>query len=136
MKLRTSIKVLGAIGFAQLLVFGCSSTGDDTSDQSSAASAGKNITIIDWDQDGVPTFIIGDLGAAPSARTLAPAALAAPLTVVTPTFRASAPNLVFSSAHHDAIGDTHYRFRQRRDGRDVIGAELVLHVRNGSVYAA
>src|SRR5262245_4333819 len=99
MKLRTSIKVLGAVGFAQLIIFGCSSSGDDSQDQSSAASAAKNIHVVDVDEDGVPTFIVGDLGAAPAAHTLAPAALSAPLGAVTPTFRAKSTNLVFASAH-------------------------------------
>src|SRR5215813_5884802 len=63
-------------------------------------------------------------------------AVNAPLTTVTPTFHANAGNLVFAQAHQDNIGDTHYRFHQKRDGRDVIGAELILHVRNGAVYAA
>ncbi len=136
MKLRTSIKLLGAVGLAQLIFVGCSASNDESSDESSAASSAGKITIVDVDQDGVPTFVTGNLGAAPNAHVLASSAMATPLAALTPTFHAKASSLVFMHAHTDAIGDTHFRYRQQRDGRDVIGAELVMHVRNGAVYAA
>ncbi len=136
MKLRTSLKLLGAVGLAQLIFVGCSASQDESSDDTSAASSAGKITIVDVDQDGVATFVTGSLGAAPSAHALAPNALMMPLAALMPTFHAKASSLLFLGAHTDAIGDTHYRYRQQRDGRDVIGAELILHVRNGAVYAA
>src|SRR5215813_12481512 len=122
MKLRTSIHILGVIGLAQLMAYGCSAGSNENQDQSSAASGANKVKVIEWDSDGVPSFVIGDLGAAPSAHTMAPDAVMAPLKALTPTFHAKMDNLVLKNTQKDSLGDTHYRYRETRDGLEVLGA--------------
>ncbi len=146
MKLQTSLKLLGVFGLTQLAIFGCTASQDETTDAPAAASgtptsegsqypaSAAGIRVVDVGADGVATFITGNLGTVPSAYT--PSSVVANLAGLTRAFHTDASDLVFTRSHGDSIGDTHYRFRQTREGRDVIGAELVLHARNGVVYAA
>ena len=56
--------------------------------------------------------------------------------MIAPVFNASPEGLVLRKAQSDNIGDQHFRFRQVKNGRDVLGGEIVVHVRKGVIYAA
>jgi len=75
----------------------------------------------------VPTYVKGNLGAADSAGVLGTIARA---------FGASASDLVLRRALRDDTGATHERYAQFKNGHEVLGGELVVHSRNGVIYAA
>ncbi len=135
MLLRTSLKVLGTVGLAQLVVFGCALQGDDSAPPS-GSSAPANITVVDTEESGAATFVTGNLGAAVDVRALNRLGSSADLVTLAQAFRSGTSDLIFTRSEADDIGDTHVRFQQQRDGRDVIGGELVVHTRSGSIYAA
>ncbi|WP_394823966.1 M4 family metallopeptidase [Pendulispora albinea] len=83
----------------------------------------------------VPEFITGNLGSA-QAKSLSEADVQSVLAAIAPVFRTTANKLQFRGAQTDDLGDTHYRFTQLKNGREVIGGDLIVHVRNGVVYAA
>ena len=148
MKLRFSSAVVGAVAVA-LLAAACSTPGadeDPTTDVSGtsrdditvALSKLPSAKIVAVDDDGVPTFISGDLGSTQQTllRSNTGADVAPVLAAVAPAFRNSIDKLTFKRSHQDDIGDQHFRFGQTRNGKDVLGAELLVHVRKGTVYAA
>jgi vibriolysin len=92
--------------------------------------------VVDVDAAGVPSFVTGHLGAVEIKGDARDVDLGEALEAIAPVFRASPESLILKSAQTDNIGDQHFRFRQVKNGREVLGAELVLHVRDGVIYAA
>ena len=109
---------------------------DDGADIQAHLSALPEAQVIDVDGSRVPTFLAGALGIVDVKSDAHDVSLDAVLAAVAPVFRASAADLVLRSAKVDNIGDQHFRLRQTKNGLDVLGGEIVLHVRNGLVYAA
>lgn len=141
---RFSWSVVGVLGVA-LLVAACTTTTEEETEEvvtsrddiTTAMAALPEAKIVAVDDDGVPTFLAGDLGSTPQGlRSTTGADLAPVLANVTPVFRTSPDKLSFRQSATDTMGDLHYRFGGLRKGKDVIGAELLVHVRAGKVYAA
>ncbi|MFY1826782.1 M4 family metallopeptidase [Myxococcus fulvus] len=92
--------------------------------------------------DGVPDTLVGELGKVErtlSALGVGQAAFAAApaLTDIAPVFRLRADDLFLQRARTDNQGNQHLRYRQTKNGLEVVGGELMLHVRpDGNVYAA
>jgi vibriolysin len=91
------------------------------------------------EDEGGPFFIQGELGQVSrgvSGQRLRDEARAS-LTKIAPVFRAREEELVFKRARVDEQGHQHVRYAQRRDGLEVVGAELVAHIdAEGRLYAA
>lgn len=95
--------------------------------------------VVDVDEAGVPSFVSGQLGkldlhgdlAAPEMQESLRDALAR----LSPVFRLQPENLVLGSLQTDNEGDQHLRFAQFRNGLEVLGGELLVHVRDGQVFA-
>ncbi len=90
---------------------------------------------------GVPTFVAGDLGklkTTPAAQvTGASPDLQANLTMIAPVFRLSSSDLEHRGTVRDADGASHLRFAQKKNGLDVVGGDLLIHVASdGIIYAA
>jgi vibriolysin len=142
---RFSFAVVGVLGLG-LLAAACTAAPEESSedvvtsrdDVSAALAQLPDAKIVAVDDDGVPTFLSGNLGqTAPGLlRSNTGADLAPVLATVTPVFRTTPDKLSFRSSALDPQGDQHYRFGATRKGKAVIGAELLVHVRNGKVYAA
>jgi bacillolysin len=107
-----------------------------------ALSALSDVDVVATHNDGVPFFIQGSLGwvAEPAPGLVATEELAGmqeALHGIAPVFRLRAEDLVYRRRTVDALGHRHLRFAQTRNGRPVIGGELVLHVDDdGSIYSA
>ena len=78
----------------------------------------------------IPYFVQGDLGRAARVNDLASASsqLASSLGAIAPVFRLRAADLAPVSLQQDAYGTTHVKYMQTRDGVEVIGGDLILHV--------
>ena len=109
---------------------------NDGSDIQTYLDALPDARVIDVDQAGIPSFVAGVLGGVDVKSDAHNVSLDAILAAVAPVFRASPSELVMRSAQTDNIGDQHFRFRQIKNGLDVIGGEIVVHVRDGVAYAA
>lgn len=88
------------------------------------------------DGAGIPNFVAGDLGKLRSAATADDVDLGDVVTKVAPVFRADARSLTVRRSSRDFLGDLHVRLQQHKNGLEVIGGELVVHARNGAVFAA
>lgn len=85
---------------------------------------------------GIPSFVEGNLAKVEIAGNLADTDMTVALEAIAPVFRASPADLVLHAATTDMVGDQHFRYRQVLNGRDVIGGEMIFHVRDGVVFAA
>ncbi|RKH62757.1 peptidase M4 [Corallococcus llansteffanensis] len=87
--------------------------------------------------DGIPDTLQGELGRLePTVSALSLEQAAAPaVAAVAPVFRLRAEDLVLQRARRDTAGNHHLRYRQTKNGLDVIGGELLLHARpDGTVF--
>jgi vibriolysin len=91
--------------------------------------------VVDADAAGVPNFLTGELARVAVKADPNDVDLRNALEDVAPVFLANPSDLVLKKAYTDNIGDQHFRFRQTKNGLDVIRGELILHVRNGVVVA-
>ncbi|HYO54663.1 M4 family metallopeptidase [Archangium sp.] len=113
-----------------------------TEDVQAALAALPSAEVLGAHADGVPYMIRGRLGSAGtslqglSARE-AHARIASSLASIAPVFRLNPSDLVVRRLTRDEQGHTHIRYDQTRNGLQVVGHELVVHVdENGTVYAA
>jgi vibriolysin len=113
-------------------------------DVRSALSQLEGVEVVDIDGD-VPSYIRGPLGKVSSTvsdgmtrrEATVSAEVRSALERVAPVFRLSAGELVFKRASTDGRGHQFLRFQQVRQGLEVVGGELLLHVDvGGNVYAA
>src|SRR5436190_12914751 len=102
---------------------------DDIADALAALPEAQVLMATD---DGVPTYVIGELAkvgamqiddAATADRTLRPQ-----LAPVLKLMRLAPTDLALRKMNVDENGHRHFRYTQKRDGLDVIGADLVVHV--------
>jgi vibriolysin len=140
MKMHRPLRGLGLVSLVALAA--CVSVGDGDVDPQAEGAPKVEIEalpgahVVDSDSAGIPRFVTGDLGTVEVKDDVAKVDLRAALETIAPIFHASPEGLVLRKAHTDNIGDQHFRFRQVKNGREVIGGELILHVRGGLIYAA
>ncbi|WP_394844257.1 M4 family metallopeptidase [Pendulispora brunnea] len=149
LKLDRTFRLIGLFGVVALAA-ACSASdrsdeGTEGSGQQDKGAIGQEIqaaldalpsaSVADRGPGGVPNFITGNLGAAVSGNGNA-ADVQNVLSAVAPAFRASADQLRLRTAVTDIQGGVHYRFTQFKNGREVIGGELIVHTNNGVAYAA
>ena len=103
-------------------------------DIEAALAALPEASVLLASSDGVPQFLVGELGkidpahevgagAAGDDRALRPA-----LPPILKALRLSVEDLALRKVSTDESGARHFRYDQRRDGLDVVGADLVVHV--------
>ena len=101
-------------------------------DIAAALAALPEATVLLHAEDGVPQFVVGELGKIDPAHEAGPIAgdraLRAALPPILAAFRLSSEDLVLRKAHIDERGARHFRYDQQLDGLDVIGGDLVVHV--------
>lgn len=140
------VSLLRGIGVVSLAVIAaaCSASQDvgDVDGQSApgadvTALDNEKLTIIDSDEQGIPNFVVGALGkvsvtaghtAVEMQRELSPV-----LVKAAPMLRLKAEEMTLARAHTDKEGDQHFIFQQYKNGLQVIGAEVAVHVREGVV---
>ena len=137
------IRGFGAIGMV-IAVAACTGTDDtvsdlrdrDGTDIQAYLSALPSGRVIDVDQAGIPTFLGGTLAFVDIQPDADMVDMSAALAAIAPIFRANPADLVLRKAYTDNIGDQHFRYRQTKNGLDVLGGEIAIHVRDGFVYGA
>ncbi len=139
------LKLLRGLGLVCLAITAACSGVEDGSEDASVPVNGPPKTevqalpgahVVDVDAHGTPRFLAGDLGAVDAKNDPHEVDLGKSLELIAPVFKASPEGLVLRKAQSDNIGDQHFRYRQVKNGRDVIGGEIVVHVRKGVIYAA
>jgi vibriolysin len=109
-------------------------------DVAGALNALPSVDVVHATSDGLPTFMRGDLGRAPTidANDIAGTQLAMRpvLAPALAALRLRAAELRLRKINVDAQGNRHLRYDQTHLGLDVIGADLVVHVDGkGRVFA-
>src|SRR6478609_2053586 len=101
-------------------------------DVQEALRALPNAEVLEWTQDGLPTFIVGEMakvGAMQSDDAAASdQALRTALTPILKPFRLQTNDLVLKKMNVDENGDRSFRYTQSFNGLPVVGADLVVHV--------
>lgn len=92
--------------------------------------------VVQVDDDAIPHFVAGNLGSLALAERIEETDFRAALSAIAPVLSADAGELSLRRARTDEQGDRHFRFSQTKNGLPVIGAEIVLHVRDGVIIAA
>ncbi|MDI1446996.1 M4 family metallopeptidase [Polyangium sp. 6x1] len=92
--------------------------------------------VVQIDDDAIPRFVTGNLGQLATAAHIETTDFDAALSAIAPVFLADASELSLRRARTDEQGAQHFRFSQTKNGLPVLGAELVLHVRDGVIIAA
>src|SRR4051812_1862795 len=108
-------------------------------DVAAALAALPNASVVEWNEDHLPTYIVGEmakLGAMQTDDVNASQAMLAPaLPKIFAPFRLTANDMHLRSMHVDDQGDRHFRYDQTFNGLPVIGGELVVHVDvKGAIY--
>ncbi len=145
-------RLVGCVGMAATLV-ACASAGDDLDgvqkeddpngspgDVARAMDDLPEAEVLQATEDGVPTFVVGELAKVGDAqsddRLSADAALRAGLDPVLKPFRLRAADLRLRKINTDENGYRHFRYRQVHDGLDVVGGDIVVHVDiKGAIFA-
>jgi len=91
-----------------------------------------DVQVLQYSADGVPQFIVGNLGRVDvihEAGLLASdASLRAAMEPILKVFRLEGKDLVLRKVNIDEVGWHHYRYYQQFKGMDVVGGDLVVHV--------
>ena len=88
--------------------------------------------VLAYTNDGLPTYIVGEMAKITANQTddaaAAEAALAPALPAVLAPFRLRTTDLVLRKINVDEGGGRHFRYNQKFNGLDVIGGDLIVHV--------
>lgn len=141
--IRTALYVLVAAGCSPAVVGGPGETKDDPNhlqDVEDALAALPEATVLEQTEDGIPTFVVGELAKVGAMQTddavAADQLLRGQLAPVLAVFRLTNADLVLRKVNVDEDGGRHFRYQQVKDGLPVIGGDLVVHVDvKGSVHA-
>ncbi len=141
--LLAALFALAACGTNEIQVTGANPAGGDDGlstlppDIAHALRALPNAEVMAVHRDGIPAFVVGNLGSSKITHALeAEAVLGPQLEVIAPVFRLEAPGLRFTGVEQDALGKTHARFAQVKNGLEVVGGELLVHLdAEGTIYA-
>ena len=113
---------------------------EGAADIADALSQLPEATVQQYSVDGLPQFIVGDLGRVDMSQQSLVASDAPVRAAIAPllkAFRLEDKDLVLRRVSTDEMGSKHYRYAQKRDGIDVVGADLIIHVdHKGSIFAA
>ncbi|MCE9572675.1 MAG: M4 family metallopeptidase [Deltaproteobacteria bacterium] len=105
---------------------------NDTDDIAAALAAMPEAQVLQATPDGVPVFIVGEMGKTGGMQdddaVAAEGALRPALPPVLAAFRLKNDDLTFRKMSVDEQGERHFRYAQKHAGLDVIGADLVVHV--------
>ncbi|WP_394837828.1 M4 family metallopeptidase [Pendulispora rubella] len=104
----------------------CSGNSSESSDTPEPSTTRMQIVSTEK-LSGIPTYVKGQLGAAASKSALASIASA---------LHASGSELVLKNTLQDESGAVHERYTQLKNGYEIVGGELVVHSRQGVIYAA
>ncbi|MBX5481666.1 MAG: M4 family metallopeptidase [Myxococcaceae bacterium] len=88
-------------------------------------------------RDGIPAFVVGDLGSAQvDSDADAQGSLKVQLFNIAPVFRLDAQSLKFERFEGDVLGLRHARYSQTKNGLPVVGGDLIVHLNPaGTIYA-
>ncbi len=137
---------LVAAGVFTLLA--CTTTVEDTTggtassvpdDIAAALAALPEAKVVQFTDDGVPMFIVGEMaqvGGLPADPIAVAAALRPWLAPVIAPFRLDPDDLVFRRVRVDELGGRHVRYTQTFAGLEVVGADLIVHVDEKGALAA
>jgi vibriolysin len=109
-------------------------------DVAEALAALPEATVLSQTDDGLPTFVVGELARTSAVQIDDPAAADAALRPTLPpvlaVFRLGVADLVLRKLNVDEDGGRHFRYVQVKDGLPVIGGDLVVHVDvKGAIHA-
>ena len=124
--MKSRVATLVALPILACAPMACTGNSDGPSDN--AASSTTQMQIVSTEKlSSIPTYVKGQLGASASKSALASIASA---------MHAGGSNLVLKNTLQDESGDVHERYTQLKNGYEILGGELVVHSRQGVIYAA
>src|SRR5262245_50606740 len=115
---------------------GCADSGSNDpripDDVAEALAAMPEARVLEWTQDGLPKYIVGEMGKVGAMQSDDPiasdAALRPGIVPVLKPFRLAPADLTLRKMNIDEEGGRHFRYVQVFNGLPVIGGDLVVHV--------
>ncbi|WP_394848330.1 M4 family metallopeptidase [Pendulispora brunnea] len=124
--MKSRVATLVALPLLACAPMACSGNSEGSSD--TAEPSTTHMQIVSTEKlSGIPTYVQGQLGATASKTALASIASA---------LHASGSQLVLKNTLQDESGAIHERYTQLKNGYEILGGELVVHSRQGVIYAA
>lgn len=127
--------VVSGTGLAALLAIGCTTPEDAVSTAAAArvavaptAGSFARVDRVVVADDGLPSFVRGDLGRIDPRAQDVPAALGGVIPNIAAAFRMRAEDLIAYDVSRDELGMTHVRYQQVKQGLRVVGGDLVVHL--------
>ena len=115
-------------------------TGNSHEDIQEALAKLPEAQVLQTSTDGIPQFVVGELGRIDMAQDVgliaSDASLRSALPPILKLFRLQTEDLVLRKINTDEVGGRHYRYKQVFDGLDVVGGDLVVHVDVKGVISA
>jgi vibriolysin len=107
-------------------------------DVDDALTALPRVESVETGAGDIPYFVKGDLGRSGKVSDLASASaqLASTVAQIAPVFRLRAAELAPVSLQKDAFGTTHVKYMQTRDGLEVVGGDLIVHLGDDGIVRA
>lgn len=140
LQLKNSLLALTLLAGCEASVDGWTKDDPAPDDVADALAQLPEATVIEWTEDGLPTYIVGEMvkvGAMQSDDPIASdTALRPMLTPVLKPFRLTTGDLALRRMNVDEEGNRHFRYQQEFNGLPVVGGDLVVHVDvKGAVYS-
>ncbi len=109
-------------------------------DVQSALDGLPDVTVLMTAQDGLPTYIVGEMAKVGAMQTddalAADTMLRQALPPILKVFRLTSQELLLRKMNVDENGHRHFRYTQTHNGLPVIGGDLVVHVDiKGAIYS-
>ena len=140
LQLKNSLLALTLLAGCEASVDGWTKDDPAPDDVADALAQLPEATVLEWTEDGLPTYIVGEMvkvGAMQSDDPIASdTALRPMLTPVLKPFRLTTADLALRRMNVDEEGNRHFRYQQEFNGLPVVGGDLVVHVDvKGAVYS-
>ncbi|MBK9035478.1 MAG: M4 family metallopeptidase [Myxococcales bacterium] len=132
---------LRGTGLATLVAIAGCAAPDDGTTASPLVTTGSDASFARVDRmvlaaDGLPAYIRGDLGRIAVDAVDVADALGGVIPKIAAAFRIGADDLIVVGVQRDALGMTHVRYAQQKQGLRVVGGDLVVHVGADGVVRA
>ena len=113
----------------------CSDSSPDAGGADRSAGSGSVHVVATEKVSLVPTFVRGNFATLTSAVAPTESEVRTVLPSIAAVLHASG-DFTLKSTQSDPSGETHYRYTQHKNGLEVLGGEVVVHVKDGVVNSA
>ncbi|WP_394843489.1 M4 family metallopeptidase [Pendulispora brunnea] len=129
----SSRRLAGVLALPILACVPAACSSNSGGDTGAAADVPAGVTVLSAERASlVPTFVRGNLH---GAKVTSESAVRAALPTVAAVLHGDG-DFDLTNVQTDESGGTHYRYAQKKNGLEVLGGDIAVHVKDGAIYAA